>query len=804
MGKHRDRSTKETDDLHPNHSRFKSRHLKKHVLSLISPLSPPPMHQRSYSPSRSPSNGSSKRQRSNSNHRHQRPHYNSQSTPPSSSLSSPNPISIKQQQQLIQNTIEDPLLLNNAGPKAKEFAETARKLLSNPDLDPATQQIVRAMTQAAVNVKKRLNEANNGHEDATTAAALLSPTLSTGSSSSIPTTPQQSFSNSKHFSSYDTHSSMSTTLNNGEIREEFDFKGAIEHAISLNQQGQTNEAQKLLNLMHEKMSHHKEHSYQQQHESRQCNNSETHNQSHTGEYQYQKHLSQVAPSLSYPTGANNNSDHQLFLPSKDYSSSGTSFMPPTQASLPRLDQVNELLSNPTELRHILNKVFGGNTQPPLPSSTPPPLPMEPPPPFHSTNSNFYPPIGHPPINSHHDNNKQQNHHFNNSEMGSTSLPYLPLINSPNMAYRSQLTMPTPYNRQPPFISPPMAPTTNSTNNHLILPPPPVSFFNRPLLPNSHFFPPPQQDRILPSQMSRLSLPPPRLPHIDSQQHSNHIQSLDNSYQISQTKQVVPVSPPQQQLSTPYNSSLAFMQCASSPYSRPNSRLSTNQQQQQNRCFSYRNAKQKQTNRSFSFSSSSTVGNINNNEPLIKNHDSSSVFESIVEEKNDNENNLQQSQSNHLNDDYDYYLDSDPGCSDLATYEEGQISDNDDSQQQYSIINGNDNLGDDITKFLFRCDICGIGFLSQDSYQKHVQSHVKCKESNCLYIASKKLVRIHHQNFHETGLWDRVGNVNTAEDIARYILERRKNYPTSENVNKKMKYTNEKCESSNILEAQHFG
>ena len=43
--------------------------------------------------------------------------------------------------------IENPDFLANAGPKAREFAETARQLLSKPDLDPTTQQIICAMAQ---------------------------------------------------------------------------------------------------------------------------------------------------------------------------------------------------------------------------------------------------------------------------------------------------------------------------------------------------------------------------------------------------------------------------------------------------------------------------------------------------------------------------------------------------------------------------------------------------------------------------------------------------------------------------------
>jgi hypothetical protein len=43
--------------------------------------------------------------------------------------------------------IENPEFLANAGPKAKEFAETARQLLAKPDLDSTTQQIICAMAQ---------------------------------------------------------------------------------------------------------------------------------------------------------------------------------------------------------------------------------------------------------------------------------------------------------------------------------------------------------------------------------------------------------------------------------------------------------------------------------------------------------------------------------------------------------------------------------------------------------------------------------------------------------------------------------
>ncbi len=51
---------------------------------------------------------------------------------------------------ILSQLIENPEFLANAGPKAKEFAETARQLLAKPDLDLTTQQIICAMAQVRI------------------------------------------------------------------------------------------------------------------------------------------------------------------------------------------------------------------------------------------------------------------------------------------------------------------------------------------------------------------------------------------------------------------------------------------------------------------------------------------------------------------------------------------------------------------------------------------------------------------------------------------------------------------------------
>lgn len=197
-----------------------------------------------------------------------------QSPPPKRQRSSSN--NSQSPSTVLSQLIENPDFLANAGSKAKEFAETARQLLSKPDLDATTQHIICAMAQvrfiffllmyqikssilqAAVNVGKRLNSSSSTPVDqcvdeisitnSTTysSSTLLSPTLSTTSSSSTSTTPQQQ-----------PHSTISREENRTPTEPESDedilIKQMIERAMKLTQQGDTRHAQHLLGIIHEKL-----------------------------------------------------------------------------------------------------------------------------------------------------------------------------------------------------------------------------------------------------------------------------------------------------------------------------------------------------------------------------------------------------------------------------------------------------------------------------------------------------------------------------------------------------------------------
>ena len=72
------------------------------------------------------------------------------SSPPLKRQRSSSSNSSQSPSKILSRFIEDPEFLANAGPKAKEFVETARQLLTKPDLDSTTQQIICAMAQVSI------------------------------------------------------------------------------------------------------------------------------------------------------------------------------------------------------------------------------------------------------------------------------------------------------------------------------------------------------------------------------------------------------------------------------------------------------------------------------------------------------------------------------------------------------------------------------------------------------------------------------------------------------------------------------
>ncbi|XP_037052282.1 nuclear fragile X mental retardation-interacting protein 1 [Bradysia coprophila] len=82
---------------------------------------------------------------------------------------------------------------------------------------------------------------------------------------------------------------------------------------------------------------------------------------------------------------------------------------------------------------------------------------------------------------------------------------------------------------------------------------------------------------------------------------------------------------------------------------------------------------------------------------------------------------------------------------------------------------------------FWCEPCDRDFRSLDLLHEHKSQHQKCGIDGCKFEGHEMIVSKHITMQHSTGLYERLKNLDTPEDIQKWREERRKRYPTKENV-----------------------
>jgi len=106
-------------------------------------------------------------------------------------------------------------------------------------------------------------------------------------------------------------------------------------------------------------------------------------------------------------------------------------------------------------------------------------------------------------------------------------------------------------------------------------------------------------------------------------------------------------------------------------------------------------------------------------------------------------------------------------------------------------------GTDKSTSPFFCDPCDQGFYNENQYTTHLSQHIKCHKRNCSFSACARVMKLHKLKCGSKAPY----MVESPEEIANYLKERAKHFPTKENIEKKERDKLEKIAEMKRLNEQ---
>lgn len=80
-----------------------------------------------------------------------------------------------------------------------------------------------------------------------------------------------------------------------------------------------------------------------------------------------------------------------------------------------------------------------------------------------------------------------------------------------------------------------------------------------------------------------------------------------------------------------------------------------------------------------------------------------------------------------------------------------------------------------------CDVCERYFRTADQLDEHIAAHDKCCFEGCNFAAMTSIVQNHIETQHNSDFFQKIPRVETEEDIEKWRAERRKRYPSKQNM-----------------------